>query len=41
LAKEVNGSWDVGKQLDNLQKEIDNLRDHTVTAPRSGAADKG
>jgi DNA repair exonuclease SbcCD ATPase subunit len=41
LLKEVNGSWDIGKQLDNLQKEIDDLRSHSVAAPRSGVADKG
>jgi uncharacterized protein YhaN len=38
LTKEVNGSWDVGKQLDNLQREIDILRDHAVAAPRPGVA---
>jgi hypothetical protein len=38
LRKQVNGSWDVGKQLDNLQKEIDDLRNHRVAAPAQGAA---
>jgi hypothetical protein len=38
LTKEVNGSWDVGKQLDNLQREIDVLRDHPVANPKQGVA---
>jgi hypothetical protein len=37
LRKQVNGSWDVGKQLDNLQKEIEDLRNHRVAAPKPGA----
>jgi hypothetical protein len=38
LTKEVNGSWDVGKQLDNLQREIDVLRDHPVATAKPGVA---
>jgi hypothetical protein len=38
LLKEVNGSWDVGKQLDNLQREIDDMRNYHVAAPRPGVA---
>src|SRR5208282_6024955 len=30
LLKEVNGSWDIGKQLDNLQKEIDDMRNYHI-----------
>ena len=40
LTKEVNGSWDVGKQLETLQREIDALRDHAAAAPKPMAADK-
>jgi hypothetical protein len=38
LVKEVNGSWDIGKQLDNLQKEIDDMRNYRVAAPKPGVA---
>ncbi len=37
LRKQVNGSWDVGKQLENLQKEIDDMRNRIVP-PRLGVA---
>ncbi len=38
LLKEVNGSWDIGKQLDNLQREIDDMRNFRGMAPKPGAA---
>jgi hypothetical protein len=40
LRKQINGSWDVGKQLDNLQKEIEDLRNYNyhVSSPKSGVA---
>jgi DNA repair exonuclease SbcCD ATPase subunit len=39
LRKQFTGSWDIGKQLDNLQKEIDDMRNyHVALAPRPGVA---
>ncbi len=38
LLKEVNGSWDIGKQLENLQKEIDDMRNYRIAASKSAAA---
>jgi len=38
LLKEVNGSWDIGKQLDNLQREIDDMRNYRGLPPRPGVA---
>jgi len=38
LLKEVNGSWDIGKQLDNLQNEIDDMRNYRGLPPRPGVA---
>ncbi len=38
LLKEVNGSWDVGKQLDNLQREIDDMRNIRGLPPKPGVA---
>jgi len=38
LLKEVNGSWDIGKQLDNLQKEIDDMRNYHIAVSKPGVA---
>jgi vacuolar-type H+-ATPase subunit I/STV1 len=38
LLKQINGSWDIGKQLDNLQKEIDDMRNYHAATPKLGVA---